>query len=89
MLNSMNNMVSNNVNETNDNKKSIPRMRTLPKCYEELKKLDPDTCISMRGLRKIIGSGDVSTVKINNKVLVNFDLLVSYLSCYTDSATGA
>lgn len=89
MLNSLNNKVSNNVNETNDNNKSIPRMRTLPKCYEELKKLDPDTCISMRGLRKIICSGNVPNVKINNKVLVNFDLLVSYLSCYTDSATGA
>lgn len=67
----------------------LPRMRTIPKAYDELKRLDPDTCISMRTLRKIIGRGDVPTVKISNKVLVNFDLLISYLSCYNNTATGA
>ena len=68
---------------------NLPRMRTIPKAYEELKKLDPDTCISMRGLRRIIGSGEVPTVKINNKVLVNLDLLLNYFQCYNDAATGA
>lgn len=85
MVNGMNT----NIVKINANEKKLPRMRTIPRAYAELKKLDPDTCISMRGLRKIIGSGDIPTVKISNKVLVNFDLLISYLSCYTDNATGA
>lgn len=67
----------------------LQRMRTIPKAYEEIKALDPNTCISMRGLRKIIGSGDVPTVKISNKALVNLDLLIDYLSCYNNTATGA
>lgn len=67
--------------------KEIPRMRSIPKAYQELKKLDPNTCISMRGLRKIISSGDIPTVKIENKVLVNLDFLIDKL--YNGFATGA
>lgn len=72
----------NNLNEA-------PRMRTIPQAYALLKVSDPDTSVSMRGLRRLIGSGAVPTVKINNKVLINFDLLLSYLSCYNADATGA
>ena len=73
------------MNKYND----VPRMRTIPQAYTLLKEVDPDTSVSMRGLRKIISSGDIPTVKINNKVLFNFDLLLSYLSCYNTGATGA
>lgn len=64
-----------------------PRMRTLPKAYQEIKKLDPDTDFSMRSLRKLIKSGIIPTVKIQNKTLVNLDLLLDKLSCYNDSDT--
>lgn len=67
----------------------LPRMRTLPKAYEEIKKFDPDTSISMRGLRKLVGSGEIPTVKIDNKVLINLDLLIDWLACYNVTATGA
>lgn len=73
------------MNEINN----VPRMRTIPQAYALLKEVDPDTSVSMRGLRKIISSGDIPTVKINNKVLINFDFLLRYLSCYNNSATGA
>ena len=76
-------------NEINNNK--LPRMRTIPKAYEELKRIDPDTCISMRALRKLVSSGEVPTVKIANKVLINLDLLLDKLSCscYNSNATCA
>ncbi len=76
------------MNMNNGNKK-LPRMRTLPKAYEEIKKNDPDTCITMRGLRELVSSGQLPTVKIKNKVLVNLDLLIERLSCYNDTATCA
>lgn len=66
-----------------------PRMRTLPKAYREIKKLDPDTDLSMRALRKLVSSGEIPSVKISGKVLVNVDLIFEKLSCYTDNATGA
>lgn len=71
----------------NQKNNSPPRMRTLPKAYQEIKKLDPDTDFSMRALRKLIKSGKIPTVKIQNKTLVNLDLLLEKLSCYNDSDT--
>ena len=65
------------------------RMRSIPKAYEEIKKIDPDTCFSMRALRRLVGSGEIPTVKISNRVLINLDLLLDKLACYNESATCA
>lgn len=67
----------------------LPRMRTIPKAYDEIKKIDPDTSLSMRSFRKLIGSGQIPTKTVGNKVLINLDLLFNWLSCYNDTATGA
>lgn len=70
-----------------DNK--LPRMRTIPKAYDELKRLDPDTDFTLRALRRMVNTGELPTVKINSKKLVNLDLLIDKLSCYNDNATCA
>ena len=71
-----------------DNKPNIKiRMRTIPKAYEAIKELDPDTDFSIRMLRQLIKSGDIPTIKISNKTLVNLDLIIDRLSCYNDTAT--
>ena len=84
----MNESVSNE-NVTNNNSDYVPRMRTIPKAYQELLKLDPDTSLSMRGLRDLVSSGQIPTITIKNRVLINLDLLIQWLSCYNDSATCA
>ena len=76
-------------NINGNNNVSLPRMRTIPKAYDEIKKIDPDTSISMRAFRKLINSGQIPTVNVGNKVLVNLDLLFNWLSCYNGSATCA
>ena len=76
-------------NINGNNNVRLPRMRTIPKAYDEIKKNDPDTSISMRAFRKLISSGQIPTVNVGNKVLVNLDLLFNWLSCYNDSATCA
>lgn len=81
MVNSMNNEVINNVNE-----KKLPRMRTVPKAFEEIKKIDPDTDFTLRALRRMVNTGELPTVNINTKKLVNLDLLIDKLSCYNDTA---
>jgi len=74
----------------NYNKLNIKlRMRTIPKAYEAIKELDPDTDFSMRMFRQLIKSGEIPTIKISNKVLVNLDLLIDKLSCYNNTATCA
>ena len=77
-----------NVNFTTEYNK-LPRMRTLPKAYAEIIKLDPETSLSMRGLRRLVSSGQIPTVKVANKVLINLDLLIQWLSCYNDTADCA
>lgn len=62
------------------------RMRTIPKAYEEIKKLDENTCLTIRALRRMCSNGDIITVKVGNKTLLNLDLLINMLSCYNDDA---
>lgn len=62
------------------------RMRTIPKAYEEIKQLDNNTSFTLRALRRMCTNGEIPTVKVGNKTLINLDLLISKLSCYNDEA---
>lgn len=62
----------------------IPRMRTIPKAYEELKTLDPNTSVTLRGIREMVRAGKIPVCSVGNKTLINFDLLLHKLSCYND-----
>ena len=61
------------------------RMRTIPKAYDEIKKLDSNTSLTLRSLRSMCKNGDVPTVLIGNKILINLDLLIDILSCQTNN----
>lgn len=67
----------------------VPRMRTLPAAFKEIKEIDPNTSVSMRSIRKIVSSGQIPSVEIANKKLINLDLLLDWLACYNNMATGA
>ena len=74
----------NDMKDTNETK-NIPRMRTIPKAYAEIKALDPNTAFTMRALRRMVNTGELPVVQINSKKLINLDLLLHMLSCYTES----
>ena len=59
-----------------------PRMRTAPQALKELIKMDPDTSVTLRAIRRMISAGVLPVVKVGNKSLINFDLLLEKLSCY-------
>ena len=63
-----------------------PRMRTIPKAYEEVKRADPNTNLTLRALRRMVNSGEVPCVMVGTKRLVDLDLLFDVLSGYNDSA---
>ena len=65
------------------------RMRTIPKAFEEIKQVDPDTDLTLRALRRMVSNGEIPVVRISNKVLINLDFLLDKLSCYNDDATCA
>ena len=61
-----------------------PRMRTIPQAYEELKRIDPNTAITLRAIRRMVNDGLIPYFTVGAKILINFDLLLRKLSCYND-----
>lgn len=68
---------------------TLTRMRTIPKAFEEIKALDPNTDFTLRALRRMVKNGEIPTVQIASKKLINLDLLLNILSCYNESTTCA
>ena len=62
------------------------RMRTIPKAYEEIKAIDPNTSLTLRALRRMVSNGEIPVVNIASKRLINLDLLLDKLSCYNSDA---
>lgn len=58
---------------------SIPRMRTAPEAIAELKKVDPDTSMTLTALRRMINTGEIPCITVNSKRLINLDTLFDYL----------
>ncbi len=77
-------------NERNDamNHSGLPRMRTIPQAFKEIKAIDPNTSITMSALRRLVKEGLVDTVQVANKRLLNLDLLFDRLACYNGSAAA-
>lgn len=58
----------------------MPRMRLIKDAFEQLKKEDPETDITIYALRAIVKSGVIPTVRLGRKLLINYDSLLDYLS---------
>ena len=71
----------------NDFTNNMPRLRTLPQAMEEIKKADPDTAMTMRALRRMVNTGELPTIHIESKRLINMALLFDYLSCSDKQTT--
>ena len=57
-----------------------PRMRTISKAAEELQRIDPDCCLTASSIRRLAKSGQIRTVSIGRRILINLDELERYLS---------
>ena len=67
---------------------ALPRMRTIPQAFKEIKAIDPNTSITVSVLRRLVKEGAIETVQVANKRLLNLDLLFSRLSCYNGGAVA-
>lgn len=65
---------------------TTPRMRTIPKAYEEVKRADPNTSLTLRALRRMVNSGEIPCVMVGTKRLIDLDLLFDFLSGYNNTA---
>ena len=59
---------------------TVPRMRTIPEAFRELKKADPNTAYTLRALRAAVNKGELPVVMVGNKRLVNLDKLFEMLN---------
>lgn len=57
----------------------MPRMRFAQQAYEEIRKDDPNSPISLRMIRTLAASGKVPVVMIGRRRLINYDALLAYL----------
>ena len=56
------------------------RMRTIDKGFEEIISKDPGTNLSKTAWRRLITSGEIPSVCIGTKRLVNMDIAEQYLT---------
>ena len=55
------------------------KMRTINSAFTELKHNDPDTAMTLSGLRRLVKTGSVPSINIGRRILVDYDGLVEYL----------
>lgn len=56
-----------------------PRIRGIREAINELKEYDPETALTEKGLRRLVITGEIPTVRIGTKYLINMDVLNNYL----------
>lgn len=66
------------------------RMRTIESAYAELVAADPGCCLTKTALRRLVVTGEIKSVKVGSKYLVNLDSVDEYLlGCTSDSIVPA
>ena len=60
--------------------KDMPKLRLLSETYAEIKKDDPNTALTMNALRCLVKTGEIPSVQIGRKRLVNYEKLLEYLA---------
>lgn len=58
----------------------MAKYRTIAKALEEIKKIDPGTCLSDYVLRKLAYEGKVSQIQSGNKTLIEIESLIDFLN---------
>ena len=60
--------------------KRAARMRYPEAALSELRKIDPDTSITLNYIRTLVASGKIPCHRIGRRRLINFDALLEYLA---------
>lgn len=58
---------------------NIPRMRTIPEAMREIRRIDPDTALTVTALRRMVNNGEIPYVNVASKRLINLDILLAIL----------
>ena len=64
------------------------RMRTINQAVAWLREIDPETAITQTALRRLVVSGQLPSVRVGKKYLLNLDTLEDYLQGAASVETG-
>ena len=59
---------------------ALPRMRSARKAAEEIKAMDPGTCITESAIRRAMKRGKIRWVPNETKALVDLDEVLTYFA---------
>lgn len=62
---------------------AIAKMRLYAETINEVKASDPHTALTLCALKRLVRNGDIPSVKIGRKTLINYDALMEYLDSPT------
>lgn len=57
----------------------VARIRTIEKAYDEIRRTDPDTCISKHFIKNLVIDGEIPYRKTGNRYLIDLDNLINYV----------
>lgn len=58
----------------------LPRMRTIDQAATWLQENDPGTAFTKTALRRLVVTGQIQSVRVGQKYLVNLDVLEGFLT---------
>jgi len=64
----------------------MPRMRTISDAAAWLRQADPETAFTPTALRRLVTTGQLPSVRIGTKYLINLDTVEGYLRGNTPAA---
>ena len=58
----------------------MPRMRLIAEAYNELHTSDPNTALTLCGLRRLVNENIIPHIRVGRKIIINYDFLLEFLS---------
>ena len=56
------------------------KLRTIDQLYEGVKRIDPDTALTKTAIRRLVISGQLTSIKAGKKYLVSLEALEAYVA---------
>lgn len=63
----------------------MARIRTIEKAFNEIRQIDPDTCITKHFIKNLIIEGEIPYRKTGNRYLIDLDGLINYVKGDTET----
>jgi len=67
----------------------MERIRTIPEAVQEIKRLDGNTALTLRGVRRLVSEGTLTTINIGSKRLISLDKLLNLIEGQAQQAPPA